>query len=864
MTSKEEVQSQAVKDVAVPTTPKTLEPESKPVSSVTSPAMPILHKEDEQHKMKPVAPPRTPESSARKSVAERPRRRPPPPPAAISVAVGTTPATLSNKVSPPQTASPSLRKISVPTPTIHEKSEPKTPTDLEVDRKSPISKTKVTPDTDKSGRSYTTAAALGGKVTNQPRGKPRPVKRLTSSSDLKPKYPARRPPPPPPGTVGSPPTAQQGQSSPSTTTARKVIASSNVNGEAAVGTPPGGKRAPPSRGTPVAPPRTKARVQKVKRPMSRMIPPPPNIPLPPPPARKTPPTASKNKVGGAETTPNSNNTTATQPQSSAVASSQSTSHPPVNLRKTSPKGPKPTPPTRVSSLTPEPQKKLRIIPQSPPATAEDRPAGVNKHESPPTRKNEVSNKTSAPVAAKRQQQPSSGEAESREETDAPLVNDSPLNRKASKSSPPERPPPPRPASVTSNASTRLQVNPDKPADSKPAKPERTPQVSGEVSPPAKPGSSDTKKSVVPLLSSSSQGKVLFDATAQQGSATTDDPGHNIKPKGGGFMKSLKKIVKRDSNVESSTPDHKPAPEAKTLPTGSNTSHKDTPLNGTAATVELKSPPPRPMPISNKDQKPTAEVVKSPPARPPPLKISTDHHHEMEPKQPVVSALSKADSPTAGPVVNGSEVPKPRPRKAEIDGEKVDKPAETAAPIEEKKDVKAAASKIPSRPPPPKTSPSEKKKINIPARPPPPKTPVSKSSPDSFKRDPNGVQSPSPTSIPNKPKPMPAPRKEVTTDLPQKSNGSINSAATPPAVPVPTPRQKSSSPPPDGTSPTNPTGTNFYRATKDYKANADGELSFSAGDVIIFMDRREKGFYYGMLDTGVTGVFPSSHVEPFFH
>lgn len=895
-------------------TSKTPETEQK-VVPMTSSVTPTPHQE---------APPRTPDAKARKStVAGRPKRRPPPPPvggttAAPQPAGGAANAPQSavsptNKVSP-QTAQPSpkVRKTSTPSPLIHERSKPAA--GQEADKKPHPSRTAA--EADKSGRSYTTSttAVLGSKQASQPKRKNRPVKRQATAGDLKPKYPARRPPPPPPGTLTSPPVKQPGKSSPSPNARKAIVAkSSEADKTAASGTLQ--KAVQPSRSTPVATPRAKARVQKVKRPISRMIPPPPNIPLPPPPVRTTPPTANKAAATKTEA----------QPQTSPAAP-QNTSAPPIKAPR--PRGPKPPPPTRVSSLTPEPLKKIRVTPQTPPiinearTTTENKTAATTKPTTPPPRRvNVESASKTKPVPAKRQH---SSEEKVKEETDAPLVTDSPLNRKATKSAPPERPPPPRPASAASNTSSKVtQVNPDKPDKpvTKPTKPERPPPSVSAGSPTTKRNSSDAKQGgVVPLLGSSNQGKVLFDASApQQGStATASDPGHDVKPRGGGFMKSLKKIVKRDSGstVDSVSDQRTVAVGAnKTPPTKRTSTKKDTSQNN-GATAEPKSPPARPPPVSKADhgttepksqstttkengatvkeepkspparpppilsQEPkavTAAAVtaepKPPPARPPPRKISTDqlqakHETEQKPaekKEETVAVLKEEPAPVNSEVKSEPVAPKPRPRKSEVANEKVvEKNPEEAVSVEEKKAVKAV-SNIPSRPLPPRTSPSEKRKVSIPSRPPPPKTPVNKTNSNSLgSEQQNGPKSPSvkspTTSIPEKPKPMPAPRKESQSDLLQKSNGSVNSA---PIAPVPTPRQKSSSPTPDEKSPTNPTGTNFYRALKDYEATKDGELSFSKGDVIIFIDRREKGFYYGMLDDGQTGSFPTSYVEPFF-
>lgn len=57
-------------------------------------------------------------------------------------------------------------------------------------------------------------------------------------------------------------------------------------------------------------------------------------------------------------------------------------------------------------------------------------------------------------------------------------------------------------------------------------------------------------------------------------------------------------------------------------------------------------------------------------------------------------------------------------------------------------------------------------------------------------------------------------------------------------------------------------TNFYRATKACEAKSSAELTFAAGDTLMFIEKREGGFYYGMLDDGTTGLFPLDAVERF--
>lgn len=69
---------------------------------------------------------------------------------------------------------------------------------------------------------------------------------------------------------------------------------------------------------------------------------------------------------------------------------------------------------------------------------------------------------------------------------------------------------------------------------------------------------------------------------------------------------------------------------------------------------------------------------------------------------------------------------------------------------------------------------------------------------------------------------------------------------------------------EASSTTKQDSTNFYRAIQNYKAERETELSFSAGDILIEIDRPagEEGFFYGMLDIGTTGLFPVSCVKLF--
>ncbi len=56
---------------------------------------------------------------------------------------------------------------------------------------------------------------------------------------------------------------------------------------------------------------------------------------------------------------------------------------------------------------------------------------------------------------------------------------------------------------------------------------------------------------------------------------------------------------------------------------------------------------------------------------------------------------------------------------------------------------------------------------------------------------------------------------------------------------------------------------FLKATADYEAKDDKELSFKKGELIAFGGRDESGFLEGTLN-GKTGFFPASVVEECTH
>ena len=555
--------------------------------------------------------------------------------------------------------------------------------------------------------------------------------------------PKRRPPPLPPQSL-----AARGRAKP--TPGKAVEETDGVSVEAVP--PPKKVKARPSQ-APVAPPRPnfKPRVQKVKRPVSRMIPPPPNIPLPPPPARK-------NDVSETAAAPTQ---TAGKDETDSVAAVEGT---------TSPSSPKP-PTLPKPAVLPKPV----LAPKSsalrratePSSSRSDSPTQTQKKFSkgprppPPSRTSSLSASSSpAPVAAKRKQPPAAQLSGVKEEPEyAPLVTKSELNIKATKSAPPKRPPPPRPVSVASNH-TAIESKPENPI-SKPARPDRPP----------------TRKS--------SSGNMKPGSEEVDGEAS---PGHPVKSRGSGIMRSLKKMVRGDSKKES---------------------EKEKPQS---APARPSQPPKRP-------------------GEPPKNKPSTE-----------------VNSQEAQPV------PKTRPKTPNTPTE-MTKPSETSQ-------TEAAKTKLPERPPPPlvketQNSGQTNTSTSALSRPPPPKV-VSNGNP----------QSPETETIQAVPKPSPAPRKDVQTDIVQKSNGSVGQTSAPVAKPR---SNVTSSPVQDSTRDSSSAGgstspnipTSFYRALKSYQAENSEEISFSKGDTIMIVEQRDGGFNYGMLDDGTSGLFPVSHVEPFF-
>lgn len=501
-------------------------------------------------------------------------------------------------------------------------------------------------------------------------------------------------------------------------------------------------------GTPIPPPRKKARMKKVKRPTSRTIPPPPDIPLPPPPSKKVSPLTSTIKA--TDSAQQDKPTTS----SDAVAGPAGLGQPVHSSARTVveskdsatsrglPKGHRPPPPRRISSLMP-----------MTPVEKEKREVKSDHH-------------------------------------------------KSSKLTPPKRPPPPKPTSAISN----------QPA----AKPER----------PGRPPSA-TKKSPEPEAVGESE--------------------RTIQPRGSKLMSSLKKMVKRNSKKEikadQAEDGAKKKPQRPAQPPNHSSSGKEMTSDQVSHMPSEDSNTPVPKPRSKKKSSISSANTPDTTSAPP----------TTSPQQ---SNTTATPSPSTSTTTPGGSVPADLAAQAPSPIQPSQQPpsqpaAATATPDsqQEPTQVSRSATMPPPRPSQaPQNAPSSKetsalppqherrKSSNIPSKPPPPATVSS-----------------------TKPKPPLAPKPSLLSLAPKPETKTLQ-----PIVEQSTPDgAKSAKPSSNGRDHTQDTPANFYRATKDYSSKSEDELSFSVGDVLIFIDKQGKsGFYQGMLDTGITGLFPTDCVEPF--
>ena len=556
-------------------------------------------------------------------------------------------------------------------------------------------------------------------------------------------------------------------------------------------------------------------MQRVKRPVSRNIPPPPSIPLPPPPARKSIQSESDAPVLNDSKLPSSDVTSPSaeskkvkpplkpkpavlpkpahlaesakrrhsEPSVTSLSTQASEESPPSSAVGHSPspgkvaRGPKPPPPTRTSSLSGKPPQPMKRQITSPLPSITD----VEETDSP-----QVVKETAAEVEAA--------------EVGGAAVEISESKMAVIKSEPPQRPPPPKP---------RVEEPDGRPADKRKSEPPLRP-------PPINAGSKVDGRTQSAVPSSQLHGTVLFDASTEEpGQGISRDrggAGSSLKAKGSSLMRSLKKMVKR-SESKSEESEKPVADKRRTL----------------SASDEEGSKPPRP-------------------SQPP--KLHPDNH-KVEPS----TAASQQQTSTVTPPTStkSSPVPKRRTKLQVQEPNETSEPEDTDISREGVRDSKV----LPPRPPPPGSSENgvAEGRKDPPSRPPPPNL---QDTPQ--KAAVNGDISPSEKEVENGPKPTPHPR---TKDPDVKSQTSSEGRTVPSDLkPIPIPR-KSVSPPPSSPLDSPRTPTNFYRATKDYKAQRDTELTFSSGDILIEIDRPSEDFHYGMLDDGTTGLFPVDLIEPFY-
>lgn len=349
---------------------------------------------------------------------------------------------------------------------------------------------------------------------------------------------------------------------------------------------------PPSgNATPVAPPRRKPRIKRVKRPSTRLIPPPPNIPLPLPPSRPTaasPVAPSEAKL--VETTSSPQGTALTTEPSTAVEGAPAAGEGPevADVREqakrvTTPavktKPPVKPKPAHLSKRATEPSLTLSttssaLTSQPPPIQASPKPA-------PPTRRSSLPAQHLPPAKPR---EPSPHLANTIEETDSPQQQDTAEAVRNLRSAPPQHPPPLRPEAddSTTRGSQKRRSNP-------PSFP-----------PPQRPDIGDT-------------------ATTQQQAIPGDidvSRSSSIKTRGTQLMRSLKKIVQRsDSKEEGEEPEQRSKVKVQEGEVIQN--------------LQTDSPVPHHRQLPD-------ESAMSPPARPPPphlARTGSGDHKKVTPSRP---------------------------------------------------------------------------------------------------------------------------------------------------------------------------------------------------------------------------------------
>ena len=416
-------------------------------------------------------------------------------------------------------------------------------------------------------------------------------KRRTSLDPNKP----RRVPPVPPTSVTTPKTPRT-QPKPSSPSELKGVS----------------KNLPPSReAAPVAPPRRKVKVKRVKRPATRLIPPPPSIPLPPPPTTRTLAPSPLTPASARSPHPPQQPVMTSPPVSEAsreetqAAAVEAMGDPPAVVKETVETAKK-TKKERESDdvqtshqvakakpppIKPKPAHLSKILSES--SLPQTMPGRASPKPLPPTRSSSLLRPTRP---RRRDPKPTAASVAEEEAVDTGTASPDPQETADAvrnlRSAPPTHPPPPRPDTTAEGESSRRRSNP--PSFPPPQRPAST------EPPPAAPS--------VQLSRSNS-----------------------LKSRGSQLMRSLKKMVQRSEEGEESGVDGVKAGEViQNLQT-------DSPAPQQQKEQLTASLPARPLPPKLPRQNSGSQKKATPSRPPPPRKQSStasDTSKQELPLQPI--------------------------------------------------------------------------------------------------------------------------------------------------------------------------------------------------------------------------------------
>lgn len=386
-------------------------------------------------------------------------------------------------------------------------------------------------------------------------------------------------------------------------------------------------------GTPIPPPRAKARRKKVKRPTSRMIPPPPNIPLPPPPKKNSSPTAVKHEQNASLKSTNTSNIPGKPPGVEALIDTE------TNAVTGSPKGPRPPPPRRISSLgqpiRPAPPKNVKKT-KGLLEVKEEEVSGRNndkgskfappKRPPPPRPTSMISTESSEkPKAAPRSVEKTPSELKAEKPSSQDVLGDDDaaraiaprgsklmsslkkmVKRDSKKTSKPGPPKPQRPFNLPGEASTKKAPEPSTSGESSPVPKPRTKKKSSVSEPPkGAVTSSQEKDKIAPHSVTQTSSNPPPESSSSPATATTDPASLQQVPPRPSHPPSttLRKEVKANSDATSTPPTY-PARSGKNT---SISSPKDLKEVQTQEGADSQTPPAR---RSSNIPSPAAATVKS--------------------------------------------------------------------------------------------------------------------------------------------------------------------------------------------------------------------------------------------------------------